>query len=95
MPELVAARGIPPGKIYARIAAGETVEAPDGSLVKWEDVSYSDGNARKVVILGDNCDASHIVPLAIGADVSVRIVSSSSSSSLLSSSSLYLRLRCR
>lgn len=69
LPELMARRGIPPGRIYSDVQKGRPVVAPDGTTVRWEDVSYPSGPGRKVVVLGDNCDASKIVPLAMNADV--------------------------
>jgi ribonuclease Z len=70
MPALAMQRGIPPGPIYSKLQKGTCVRAPDGSLVKWEDVSFSSGVGRKVVILGDNANADSIIPLAQHADVS-------------------------
>jgi len=69
VPEKLMARGIAPGKLYSAIVEGKQVHAPDGSLVKYEDVSVLGPAGRRVVVLGDNCDATAMLPIAQGADV--------------------------
>ena len=68
-PDLLKLRGIPPGPLYGRIKNGETVTAPDGSLVMPADVLGPPRPGRKVVILGDTCDSSRIMDMASDADV--------------------------
>lgn len=70
VPEKLMARGIAPGKLYAAIVEGKEVHAPDGSIVRYEDVSVLGPAGRRVVVLGDNCDATAMLPIAQGADVS-------------------------
>lgn len=70
-PDLLKLRGIPPGPLYGKIKNGETVTAPDGSLVIPADVLGPPRPGRKVVILGDTCDSSRIMDVASDADVVV------------------------
>lgn len=70
-PDLLKLRGIPPGPLYGKIKNGETVTAPDGSLVMPADVLGPPRPGRKVVILGDTCDSSRIMDVASDADVVV------------------------
>ena len=70
-PDLLKLRGIPPGPLYGKIKNGETVTAPDGSLVMPADVLGPPRPGRKVVILGDTCDSSRIMDMASDADVVV------------------------
>lgn len=70
-PILLIQRGIPPGPQYSKIKNGETITAPDGSLVKPSDVLGPPRPGLKVVILGDTCDSSRLVEIAAGADVVV------------------------
>ncbi|RYG56264.1 MBL fold metallo-hydrolase, partial [archaeon] len=71
LPERVIARGIRPGPIFQDIKNGKSVTAPDGSTVRFEDVSYIGRPGRKVVIMGDNRSAAGMVPFAQDADVRV------------------------
>jgi len=70
-PDLLKLRGISPGPLYGKIKNGETVTAPDGSLVMPADVLGPPRPGRKVVILGDTCDSSRIMDLAFDADIVV------------------------
>ena len=68
---LLKQKGISPGPLYAKIKNGETVVAPDGSIISPEDVLGAPRPGCKVVILGDTCDSSQIMKMALGADVIV------------------------
>lgn len=70
-PNILKSKGIPPGPLYAKIKNGQTITAPDGSLIKPTDVLGSPRPGRKAVILGDTCDSSRIVDIASDADVVV------------------------
>eukprot|EP00057_Strongylocentrotus_purpuratus_P001172 XP_001195521.2 PREDICTED: zinc phosphodiesterase ELAC protein 1-like isoform X1 [Strongylocentrotus purpuratus] len=69
--EMLKARGIKPGPLYARIKAGHEIEAPDGSVIKPQDVVGPTRQGRKIVILGDTKESSRIIPIAMNADVLV------------------------
>lgn len=70
-PNLLKLKGIIPGPLYAKIKNGETITAPDGSLVMPKDVLGPPRPGRKVVILGDTCDSSRLEDIAFDADVVV------------------------
>lgn len=46
--EMLKARGIKPGPLYARIKAGHEIEAPDGSVIKPQDVVGPTRQGRKI-----------------------------------------------
>jgi len=70
-PTLLKQKGVPPGPLYSKIKNGETINAPDGSLIMPSDVLGPSRPGRKAVILGDTCDSSRIVEIASDADVVV------------------------
>lgn len=63
------ALGLVPGPAYGRLKAGGSVELPDGSWLKSDQVVGPDIPGRKIVILGDTSNAANVVDLATGADV--------------------------
>ena len=64
LPEKALARGLQEGPIFKELKSGRSVQAPDGSMVNPEDVIGPKRRGRKIVILGDTCNSSQIVPLA-------------------------------
>ena len=63
-----------PKKVYKDIKAmrpGESFEMPSGETIRAEEVLLPARAGRKVIILGDTCDASSMVPFAQGADLIV------------------------
>ncbi|XP_013400245.1 zinc phosphodiesterase ELAC protein 1 [Lingula anatina] len=69
--DVLKAKGILPGPLYAKIKRGEAITAPSGELVKPEDVLGPDKPGKKVVILGDTSNSDSIASIAQGADVLV------------------------
>lgn len=65
------ALGIPPGPLYAKLKKGETVVSSDGIKVSSAEVVGPCRRGRKVVILGDTCDSSSMIPITNEADVLV------------------------
>ena len=63
--------GLTPGPLYQHLQAGQDVVLQDGTVVKADDVTQENVRPRKVVIVGDTCDASALVPLAENADIVV------------------------
>jgi ribonuclease BN (tRNA processing enzyme) len=66
-----------PKKVYKDIKAmrpGESFEMPSGETIRAEEVLLPARAGRKVIILGDTCDASSMVPFAQGADLVVHEV---------------------
>ena len=63
--------GLTPGPLYQHLQAGQDVVLEDGSVVRADDVTQENVRPRKVVIVGDTCDASSLVPLAENADLVV------------------------
>jgi len=61
-------------KVFKDIKAlrpGESFEMPSGEVINGDDVLVPARPGRKVVILGDTCDASSMIPHAQGADLVV------------------------
>ena len=50
---------------------GRPITTPSGRVIRPEDVTVQGVLPQRIVVLGDNCDASLMVPLAEGADVVV------------------------
>lgn len=65
------ALGVPPGRVYGELKLGRPIVSPSGKVITPEDVTIRGDVAQRVVILGDNCDASGMLPLAAGADLVV------------------------
>ena len=63
--------GLTPGPLYQHLQAGQDVVLQDGTVVRADDVTQENVRPRKVVIVGDTCDASALVPLAENADIVV------------------------
>ena len=63
--------GVPPGPLYGKLKSGQSIAAPDGSVVTPDMVIGENKRGRKVVILGDTCDNTQIESLSRGADVVV------------------------
>ncbi len=65
------ALGIPPGPLYGRLKAGETLTLPDGQAVDGTTLVGPPRPGRKVVVCGDTAATPAAVELAGGADVLV------------------------
>ena len=63
--------GLVPGPLYQHLQAGQDVVLQDGTVIRADDVTQENVRPRKVVIVGDTCDASALVPLAENADIVV------------------------
>jgi len=63
--------GIPPGPLYGRLKAGETLALPDGRTVDGRTLVGPPRPGRKVVICGDTATTPATVELAQSADVLV------------------------
>ena len=63
--------GLTPGPLYQHLQAGQDVVLQDGTVIRADDVTQENVRPRKVVIVGDTCDASALVPLAENADIVV------------------------
>ena len=70
-PERLAALGIPPGKLRARLAAGEPVLLPDGRRVAPEEVEAGEATATRLAIVGDTEETETLIPFVRGADALV------------------------
>lgn len=53
------------------LGANETFTFPDGTVVQAEEVLHDPLQSRKIVIMGDTCDGSEIIPIAKNADLLV------------------------
>ena len=65
------ALGVPPGPVYKELQQGHAIVGPDGRTIRPEDVSFPGVLPLRIVVLGDNSDASAMLPLAVGADLIV------------------------
>jgi len=65
------ALGVPPGPLYGRLKAGETLALPDGRLVDGRTLVGPARPGRKVVVCGDTAATPATLELAQGADVLV------------------------
>lgn len=65
------ALGVRPGYKYGMLQNGQDITAPDGRLIRREDVMIRGAAQQKIVVLGDNRDASAMIPLAQDADLVV------------------------
>ncbi|CAF1224734.1 unnamed protein product [Adineta ricciae] len=63
--------GIKPGPFCSRLKAGETVTLDDGRVLSPLDYVGPSRPGRRLVILGDCCDASNVIPFAQNCDVLV------------------------
>jgi ribonuclease Z len=70
-PERLAALGIPPGKLRARLAEGEPVVLADGRRVVPEEVTASEASATRLAIVGDTEETDTLMPFVRGADALV------------------------
>lgn len=69
--DALVALGVPPGRLYGDLKAGRSIVGPSGKVITPEEVTIRGDAAQRVVILGDNCDAAGMLPLAAGADLVV------------------------
>mgnify|MGYP003639501974 CR=1 FL=1 len=53
------------------LSLDETVTLENGQVIRIEDIAFPTSPPRKMVILGDTCDPSNLLPLARGADIIV------------------------
>lgn len=63
-----------PNKVYGvlkKLQPGEAYTFPDGTVIKSEDINGTPRKGRKVVILGDTCNADRMTDIAMDADVLV------------------------
>jgi ribonuclease Z len=67
----VTARGVPPSIVYKELRAMRPILAPDGSIIHPEEVLLDGVAHQRIVILGDNCNATPMIPIAQGADLLV------------------------
>ena len=69
--ERLAALGIPPGPLRARLAAGEPVVLPDGRRVAPEEVEARKATATRLAVVGDTEETETLMPYVRGADALV------------------------
>jgi len=69
--EAARALGIPPGPLYGRLKAGETVTLDDGRVVEGTTLVGPSRPGRKLVLSGDTGPSTELVALAHGADLLV------------------------
>jgi ribonuclease Z len=67
----VMARGVPPGPAYKPLRDGLPITAPDGSVIRPEDVMVKSLEHQRIVVMGDNCAAPALEPIALDADLVV------------------------
>ena len=70
-PERLAALGIPPGPLRARLAAGEPVVLEDGREIAPEDVEAEKATATRLAVVGDTQETETLAPFVAGADALV------------------------
>jgi len=63
--------GLKEGPIMKEIKKGKPVTLPDGKIIRPEDIMSQPTKGRKVVILGDTCDSSGLLPVAMNSDLLV------------------------
>ncbi|ETW03609.1 ribonuclease Z [Aphanomyces invadans] len=64
-------RGLPPGRLYKLLKAGESVHLPDGTVLHPDEVMGPPRRGRKAAIMGDTANSSGMYTLAQNADVLV------------------------
>jgi len=70
-PQKASAQGVPPGPLYGRLKAGETLTLADGRLVDGRTLVGPPRPGRTVAVCGDTAPTPASVELARGADVLV------------------------
>jgi ribonuclease Z len=70
-PELLDALGVPPGKLRARLAAGEPIVLADGRRIAPEEVAAGAATATRLAIVGDTEETDTLMPFVTGADALV------------------------
>lgn len=69
--ERLAALGVPSGPLRARLAAGESVELPDGSRIASKMVTAPGAPGASLAIVGDTEETATLLPAVRGADALV------------------------
>jgi ribonuclease Z len=70
-PERLAALGIPPGPLRARLASGETVVLDDGRAIAPQEVEAGKATATRLAVVGDTQETETLMPFVAGADALV------------------------
>jgi ribonuclease Z len=70
-PEILDALGIPPGRLRALLAAGETIVMPDGRRIGPDEVTAGEATATRLAIVGDTEETETLAPFVAGADALV------------------------
>lgn len=70
-PDRLRTAGVPEGPLWGRLQHGETVVLADGRQVKASAVCDPERPGRRVVLLGDTCDARIVISEALGCDLLV------------------------